>query len=38
MKLTAKNVLKDPVDNKVFQLEGDYKTVSAAEMDSYFKI
>ncbi len=38
MKLTAKNVLKDPIDSKIFQLEGEYKTVSAEEMDGYFKI
>lgn len=38
MKLTAKNVLKDPVESSIFKLEGDYKSISVAEMDSYFKI
>ena len=38
MKLIAKSVLKDPVENNIFKLDGDYKSISAAEMDSYFKI
>jgi len=38
MKLTAKSVLKDPIEENTFKLEGDYKPVSASEMDSYFKI
>ena len=38
MKLTAKQVIKEPIENSVFEVGSDYNLISSAEMDSYFKM
>jgi GLPGLI family protein len=38
MNFTAKTVSPDGADDSVFKLEGEYKDISASEMDSYFKM
>lgn len=38
MNFTAKKVSPDGADDSAFKLEGEYKPIPAAEMDSYFKM
>ena len=38
MVFKAKTVSPDGADDSAFQLEGDYKSIPAAEMESYFKM
>ncbi len=38
MKLTAKQVIKESVESSVFEVSPEYKSISGAEMDSYFKM
>jgi hypothetical protein len=38
MVFKAKSVSPEGADDSVFQLEGDYKSIPAYEMDGYFKM